>query len=227
MLVCVPNVLDAAQIVSLRERLDRSNSWVDGRVTAGYQGAPVKFNQQIDERSETAAACQRIVVSALERHPLFISAVLPNVVYPPMFNRYSEGMKFGAHVDGSVRISPHDGRKIRTDVSATLFLTNPDDYDGGELIIEDTYGRHGVKLAAGDMVVYPATSLHQVTPITRGTRTSCFLWVQSLIRDDSQRALLYEMDGAIQRLNQTNADEVARRSLIGCYHNLVREWSET
>ena len=227
MLVCVPNVLDAAQIVSLRERLDRSNSWVDGRVTAGYQGAPVKFNQQIDERSETAAACQRIVVSALERHPLFISAVLPNVVYQPMFNRYSEGMKFGAHVDGSVRISPHDGRKIRTDVSATLFLTNPDDYDGGELIIEDTYGRHGVKLAAGDMVVYPATSLHQVTPITRGTRTSCFLWVQSLIRDDSQRALLYEMDGAIQRLNQTNADEVARRSLIGCYHNLVREWSET
>jgi PKHD-type hydroxylase len=227
MLVCIPQVLDAAQIVSLRERLDRSNSWVDGRVTAGYQGAPVKFNHQIDERSETAAACQRIVVSALERHPIFISAVLPNVVYPPMFNRYSDGMKFGAHVDGSVRISPHDGRKIRTDVSATLFLTNPEDYDGGELIIEDTFGRHGVKLAAGDMVIYPATSLHQVTPITRGMRTSCFFWVQSLIRDDSQRALLYEMDGAIQRLNQTNADEVARRSLIGCYHNLVREWSET
>jgi PKHD-type hydroxylase len=227
MLVCIPDVLDAAQIVSLRERLDRSNSWVDGRVTAGYQGAPVKFNQQIDERSETALACQRIVAAALERNPTFISAVLPNVIYPPMFNRYGEGMKFGAHVDGSVRISPHDGRKIRTDVSATLFLTNPDDYDGGELMIEDTYGRHSVKLAAGAMVVYPATSLHQVAPITRGTRTSCFLWVQSLIRDDSRRALLYEMDGAIQRLNQTNADEVARRSLIGCYHNLVREWSET
>ena len=227
MLVCIPNVLDAAQIVSLRERLDRSNSWVDGRVTAGYQGAPVKFNQQIDERSETASACQRIVVSALERNPIFISSVLPNVVYPPMFNRYGEGMKFGAHVDGSVRISPHDGRKIRTDVSATLFLTNPDDYDGGELAVEDTYGRHSVKLPAGDMVVYPATSLHHVAPIIRGTRTSCFFWVQSLIRDDSQRALLYEMDGAIQRLNQTNADEVARRSLIGCYHNLVREWSET
>jgi len=227
MLVCIPQVLDAAQIVSLRERLDRSNSWVDGRVTAGYQGAPVKFNLQIDERSETAVACQRIVTSALERHPIFISAVLPNTVYPPMFNRYGEGMKFGAHVDGSVRISPHDGRKLRTDVSATLFLTNPEDYDGGELIIEDTFGRHSVKLAAGDMVIYPATSLHQVMPITRGTRTSCFFWVQSLIRDDSQRALLYEMDGAIQRLNQTNADEVARRSLIGCYHNLVREWSET
>jgi PKHD-type hydroxylase len=228
MLVCVPNVLDAAQLVSVRERLDRANeAWVDGRVTAGYQGAPVKFNQQVDERSAVALACQRIIVSALERNPIFISAVLPNVIYPPMFNRYSEGMKFGAHVDGSVRLHPRDGRKLRTDVSATLFLTNPDEYDGGELQVEDTFGRHSVKLGAGDMVVYPATSLHQVAPITRGTRTSCFFWVQSLVRDDSQRALLYEMDGAIQRLNQTNADEVARRSLIGCYHNLVREWSET
>jgi len=227
MLVCIPNVLDAAQIVSLRERLDRANSWVDGRVTAGYQGAPVKFNQQIDELSHVALACQRIVVSALERHPTFISAVLPNAIYPPMFNRYGEGMKFGAHVDGSVRINPQTGQKLRTDVSATLFLTNPDDYDGGELQIEDTFGRHSIKLGAGDMVVYPATSLHQVAPITRGTRTACFFWVQSLIREDSQRALLQYMDNAIQRLNQTDADEIARRSLIGCYHNLVRQWSET
>lgn len=227
MLVCIPNVLDAAQIVSLRERLDRANSWVDGRVTAGYQGAPLKFNQQIDELSDVAMACQRIVVSALERHPTFISAVLPNAIYPPMFNRYGEGMKFGAHVDGSVRINPQTGAKLRTDVSATLFLTNPDDYDGGELQIEDTFGRHSIKLGAGDMVVYPATSLHQVTPITRGTRTACFFWVQSLIREDSQRALLHDMDNAIQRLNQTDADEIARRSLIGCYHNLVRQWSET
>ena len=227
MLVCIPSVLDAAQLVSLRERLDRANAWVDGRVTAGYQGAPVKFNQQVDERSQVALECQRIIVPALERNPLFISAVLPNVVYPLMFNRYSEGMTFGAHVDGSVRMHPHDGRKIRTDVSATLFLTNPEDYDGGELQVQDTYGNHSIKLAAGDMVVYPATSLHNVTPITRGVRTSCFFWVQSLIRDDQQRALLYEMDGAIQRLNQTNADETARRSLIGCYHNLVRQWSET
>jgi PKHD-type hydroxylase len=227
MLVCIPNVLDAAQIVSLRERLDRANSWVDGRVTAGYQGAPVKFNQQIDELSDVAMACQRIVVSALERHPTFISAVLPNAIYPPMFNRYGEGMKFGAHVDGSVRINPQTGAKLRTDVSATLFLTNPDDYDGGELQIEDTFGRHSIKLGAGDMVVYPATSLHQVAPITRGTRTACFFWVQSLIREDSQRALLHDMDNAIQRLNQTDADEIARRSLIGCYHNLVRQWSET
>jgi len=228
MLVCIPNVLDAAQIVSLRERLDRANdAWVDGRVTAGYQGVPVKDNEQVDERSQVALDCQRIVVAALERKPIFISAVLPNTVYPPMFNRYGRDMKFGAHVDGSVRIHPHDGRKLRTDVSATLFLTNPGDYDGGELQIEDTYGRHSIKLPAGDMVVYPATSLHQVAPITRGVRTSCFFWVQSLIRDDGQRALLYEMDGAIQRLSQTNADETARRTLIGCYHNLVREWSET
>jgi PKHD-type hydroxylase len=228
MLVCIPNVLDAAQIVSLRERLDRANDgWVDGRVTAGYQGAPVKFNQQIDERSDVAQACQNIVVSALERHPMFISAVLPNTVYPPMFNRYSEGMRFGAHVDGSLRLHPRTGAKLRTDVSATLFLTDPEDYDGGELLIDDTFGRHAIKLAAGHMVVYPATSLHEVTPITRGARTSCFFWVQSLIRDDGQRALLYQMDTAIQRLNQTNADDVARRTLIGCYHNLIREWSET
>jgi PKHD-type hydroxylase len=228
MLVCIPNVLDASQLVSLRERLDHANEgWVDGRVTAGYQGAPVKNNLQIDERSDVAHACQHIVVSALERHPLFISAVLPNTIYPPMFNRYSEGMQFGAHVDGSLRIHPRNGSKLRTDVSATLFLTNPDDYDGGELLVDDTFGRHAIKLAAGHMVVYPATSLHQVTPITRGTRTSCFFWVQSLIRDDGQRALLYQMDTAIQRLNQTDADEIARRTLIGCYHNLIREWSET
>jgi PKHD-type hydroxylase len=228
MLVCIPNVLEAAQLVSVRERLDRANeAWVDGRVNSGYQSAPVKFNQQIDERSEVALACQRIIVSALERHPIFISAVLPNVIYPPMFNRYGEGMKFGAHVDGSVMLHPHDGRKLRTDVSATLFLTNPDEYDGGELQVEDTYGQHNVKLAAGDMVVYPATSLHQVAPITRGVRTSCFFWVQSLIRDDVQRALLHDMDNAIQRLNQTNGDEIARRSLTGCYHNLVRLWGQT
>lgn len=228
MLVCIPNVLDAGQLISLRARLASANEeWVDGRVTAGYQGAPVKFNQQIDERSQVALACQRIVVGALETNPLFISAVLPNVIYPPMFNRYGEGMKFGAHVDGSVRLHPHNGSKLRTDVSATLFLTNPSEYDGGELEVEDTYGRQSVKLNAGDMVVYPATSLHQVAAITRGVRTSCFFWVQSLIRDDAQRTVLYQMDEAVQRLNQTNADEIARRSLIGCYHNLVRIWSET
>jgi len=222
MLVRIPQVLNAEQLAMLREQLDHAgDAWMDGRVTAGYSGAPVKFNQQIDERSEAAAQCQHLVLSALERNPLFISAVLPNIVYPPMFNRYSEGMTFGLHVDGGVRLHP------RTDVSATLFLSDPASYDGGELQIEDTYGVHSVKLAAGDMVVYPSTSLHQVTPITRGVRVGCFFWIQSLIRDDGQRALLFDMDNAIQTLNQTNADERARRTLVGCYHNLLRQWSDT
>lgn len=228
MLVCIPKVLHTEQLAVLVQQLEHAgDAWVDGRVTAGYSGAPVKFNQQIDERAEVAAQCQSLVLSALERNPLFISAALPNIVYPPMFNRYSEGMTFGAHVDGSVRIHPHSGRKLRTDISATLFLSDPASYDGGELQVVDTYGSHSVKLAAGDMVIYPATSLHQVTAITRGTRLASFFWIQSLIRDDAQRAMLFDMDNAIQTLNRTNADEQARRSLIGCYHNLLRQWSET
>ena len=228
MLVTIPSALDASALKCLRDRLDGAGeAWVDGRISAGYQGAPVKFNQQIDERSDVAADCQRIVLAALERNPLFISAVLPNEVYPPMFNRYGAGMSFGAHVDGSVRIHPRTGRKLRTDVSATLFLSDPADYDGGELQVQDQYGLHSVKLAAGDLVVYPATSLHQVTPITRGARLACFFWVQSLVRDDNQRSLLFDLDNAIQRLNQTNADEGARRTLVGCYHNLMRQWSDT
>lgn len=228
MLVVIPQVLNAEQVSAVRERLEQAgDAWVDGRVTAGYSGAPVKFNQQIDERSDVALECQRLILGMLERNPRFISAALPNIVYPPMFNRYSDGMTFGAHVDGSVRIHPHDGRKLRTDISATLFLSPRDSYDGGELQVQDTYGMHAVKLEAGDMVVYPATSLHQVTPITRGTRVASFFWIQSLVRDDTQRALLFDMDNAIQRLNQTGADEDARRTLVGCYHNLLRQWSET
>ncbi|AIY42233.1 Iron-uptake factor PiuC [Collimonas arenae] len=228
MLIAIPEVLDAAQLSAVRQLLDQAGpAWVDGRVTAGYQGAAVKFNQQIDERSEAALQCQKIILEALERHPRFISAALPNTVYPPMFNRYGEGMNFGAHVDGSVRIHPHNGRKLRTDISATLFLSDSASYDGGELQVEDSYGMHSVKLEAGDMVIYPATSLHQVTPVTRGTRVACFFWAQSLVRDDGQRSILFDMDNAIQKLNQTNADETARRSLIGCYHNLMRQWSET
>lgn len=228
MLLSIPQVIDAAALQTVRALLDAPQAaWVDGRVTAGYQGAPVKNNLQIDERSDTAHECQRIIVSALERNPLFISAALPNALYPPMFNRYGPGMTFGAHVDGSVRIHPHSGAKLRTDLSATLFLSDPVDYDGGELQVIDTYGTHTVKLAAGDMVLYPATSLHQVTPVTRGTRTACFFWVQSLVREDSERALLFELDTAIQQLNLSGADEGARRSLIGCYHNLMRKWSDT
>ena len=228
MLVAIPNALNAQQLQEVRARLEAAgDAWVDGRVSAGYQGAPVKHNEQIDERSDVAAACQSIVLGALERHPLFISAVLPNEVYPPMFNRYGEGMAFGAHVDGSVRIHPHTGRKLRTDVSATLFLSEPDEYDGGELVVHDAFGTHRVKLAAGDMVVYPAVSLHEVSPITRGRRLASFFWVQSLVRDDAQRSMLFDLDTAIQRLNQTGADALARRSLVGVYHNLMRQWSDT
>ncbi len=144
-----------------------------------------------------------------------------------MFNRYGEGMTFGAHFDGGVRIDPRTGGKFRTDISATLFLSDPDDYDGGELEIADSYGTHSVKLQAGDLVLYPSTSLHQVTPVTRGERLASFFWVQSLVRDDGRRALLHDLDLAIQRLNQTEADEEARRTLVGCYHNLLRQWAET
>lgn len=228
MLVTIDQALDPEQLASVRELvLGASDAWVDGRATAGYQGAPVKFNLQVDERSDVAARGQAIILAALERHPLFISAALPNLVYPPMFNRYGEGMTFGAHFDGGVRIDPRTGGKFRTDISATLFLSDPDDYDGGELEIADSYGTHSVKLQAGDLVLYPSTSLHQVTPVTRGERLASFFWVQSLVRDDGRRALLHDLDLAIQRLNQTEADEEARRTLVGCYHNLLRQWAET
>jgi PKHD-type hydroxylase len=227
MLVHVPALLDSEQLAHFRKQLDAGNApWVDGRVTAGHQGVHVKQNQQIAEGSSTAIELGNIVLSALERHPLFISAALPHRVYPPMFNRYQGGMHFGSHVDGSVRLMPGTGDKIRTDLSATLFLAAPDSYDGGELLIEDTYGTQTVKLPAGDMILYPASSLHQVNPVTRGMRMACFFWVQSMIRDDGQRTLLFDMDNAIQRLTATNADEGARVRLTGCYHNLLRMWSD-
>ncbi len=227
MLIHIPNVLTPETVSAMRVRLDQAgDAWVDGRATAGYSGAPVKHNRQIAEHSPIARELGETIVSAIERHPLFISAALPNQVYPPLFNRYEPGMTFGSHVDGAVRILPN-GMKLRTDVSATLFLTGPDEYDGGELLIEDTYGVQQVKLPAGDMIVYPATSLHQVTPVTRGVRLASFFWVQSLVRGDAQRAMLFDMDTAIQRLNASGADAQARRSLVGCYHNLLRIWSET
>ena len=228
MMIVIPEVLTADQVAALRAALlGAEDAWVDGRVTAGFQGAPVKLNRQIDERSEVAALCQAQILGVLEQHPLFISAALPDAVYPPMFNRYGEGMTFGAHVDGAVRLDPRTGRKLRTDLSATLFLSGADDYDGGELEIADAYGVQAVKLNAGDMILYPATSLHQVTPITRGERLAAFFWVQSLVRDDARRTILFEMDGAIQALNRAGADEAARRTLVGCYHNLLRQWAET
>ncbi|WP_395062965.1 Fe2+-dependent dioxygenase [Paraburkholderia silvatlantica] len=227
MLVHVPDVLTPEQVRTLRARLDHADdAWVDGRATAGWSGAPVKRNVQVAEHTPIARELGDMVLAAIERNPLFISAALPNQVYPPLFNRYEGGMTFGSHVDGAVRVLPN-GVKLRTDVSCTLFLSSPDEYDGGELVVEDTYGVQEVKLPAGDMIVYPATSLHQVRPVTRGARVASFFWVQSLVRDDTKRALLFDMDTAIQRLNASDADAQARRSLVGCYHNLLRIWSET
>jgi PKHD-type hydroxylase len=227
MIVSIPDVLSPADAAAMRAQLEASDAWVDGRATAGYQGAPVKRNQQIEQTAPIALDLGDRIVASLERHPLFISAALPNKVYPPLFNRYEGGMQFGSHVDGAIRLVPGSGARVRTDISITLFLTPPDEYDGGELLIEDTFGVQEVKLPAGHAIVYPGTSLHQVRPVTRGARVSSFFWVQSLVRDDTQRAMLFDLDGAIQRLNASNGDEAARRTLVGCYHNLLRMWSDT
>ncbi len=227
MLIRIPALLSAEQAAKIAAQLQSAgDAWVDGRVTAGFQGEPLKRNRQIDERSTLARELGDVVLAALERHPRFISAALPKRVYPPMFNRYEAGMQFGAHVDGAIRLIPGSGIKLRTDVSATLFLSPENSYEGGELLIEDTYGTHSVKLDAGDLVLYPATSLHRVSPVTRGVRLASFFWVQSMIADDAQRALLFDLDSAIQRLNASNADETARTTLIGTYHNLLRMWAE-
>lgn len=224
MLLAIPNVLTAEQLAKTRELLAHAE-WVDGRATAGYQGAQVKRNRQIDERAPLARELGTIVLGAIERNSLFISAALPNRVYPPLFNRYEGGMHFGNHVDNAVRFHPADGSKFRTDLSATLFLSAPEDYDGGELQIEDTYGVQQVKLPAGHMVLYPASSLHRVTPVTRGARIASFFWIESMVRDDADRALLFDLDTAIQRLAATGGDETARLSLTNCYHNLLRKWA--
>jgi PKHD-type hydroxylase len=200
--------------------------WVDGRVTAGYQGAPVKNNQQLDEASPMARELGNFVLAQLERNALFISAVLPNKVYPPMFNRYGEGMHFGTHVDGTVRMIPGSSQKLRTDLSATLFLASPQAYDGGELIVESDFGSQSVKLAAGDMIVYSSTSRHRVNAVTRGQRLASVFWIQSLIRDDAQRAQLFELDGTIQRLTETGADADSLVRLTAHYHGLLRAWTE-
>lgn len=227
MLLKIPQLLRSDQVRLIRAKLDAAGAaWVDGRVTAGHQGAPLKRNLQIAENTPLALELGDLILAALECNPLFISAALPNHVYPPMFNYYEAGMHFGSHVDGAIRIIPGNGLKIRTDISATLFLSDPNEYDGGELMIEDTYGVHSAKLTAGDMLIYPSTSLHQVSPITRGTRVASFFWIQSLIKDDAQRSLLFDLDTSIQRLNASKADETARTNLTGCYHNLLRMWGQ-
>jgi PKHD-type hydroxylase len=226
-LLQIPKLLDPGQVRSLHERLAAAGAaWVDGRATAGHQGAQVKRNRQIAEDAPLARELGEPILAALERNALFISAALPSRVYPPMFNRYEGGMHFGGHVDGAVRLVPGAGVRIRTDLSATLFISQPEDYDGGELLVEDTYGAHKVKLPAGDLVLYPATSLHRVTPVTRGARLASFFWVQSMVRDDAQRALLFDLDMAIVRLTRDAPGHEALVALTGCYHNLLRMWAE-
>jgi PKHD-type hydroxylase len=230
MLVTIADVLTVEQVAAARQKLAAAE-WTDGRVTAGYQAQEVKRNAQIPEGSPVARVVGDIVLAGLARSPLFMSAALPLRVFPPMFNSYSGGQTFGTHVDTAIRQLATTGQRIRTDLSATLFLTPPEEYDGGELIVEDTYGSKSVKLPAGHMVLYPATSLHRVAPVTRGARVSSFFWIQSMIRQDSQRTLLFDLDSSIQRLA---ASDVAKEEsvkatsvqLTGVYHNLLRQWAE-
>jgi PKHD-type hydroxylase len=227
MFVRIPQVLNADHLVRLRTALAGDIApWVDGRVTAGHQGALVKSNQQIEEGSATARDLGTLVITQLERNPLFVSAVLPHRVYPPMFNRYDVGMHFGTHVDGAIRQIPGTGQKLRTDLSATLFLTAPDSYDGGELVIDSDFGSQEAKLAAGDLIVYTSTSRHRVNPVTRGRRLACVFWIQSLIRDDDKREQLLELDRTIQQLTQRAVDPDVLVRLTAHYHSLLRLWSD-
>ena len=225
MLLAIPNVLTPAQVAEARATLEAAE-WVDGKATAGHQGARVKDNLQLPVDSPVAREVGKTILQAIGKNPLFMSAALPLHILPPMFNRYSGGQTFGNHVDGSIRTIPGTGHRLRTDLSCTLFFAEPTEYDGGELIIEDTYGSKSVKLPAGHMILYPSTSLHQVTPVTRGTRLCSFFWLQSMIRDGGQRRLLFEMDVAIQRLGAENATHPSVVQLTGVYHNLLRQWAE-
>jgi len=229
MLLHVPAILDAAQVARFREALERGE-WIDGKATVGAQGAQVKRNQQLADGSPLARELGAAVLAALAASPLYHSAVLPLRTLPPRFNRYQGGGTYGLHVDGSVMHVAAPGQPpvtMRTDVSCTLFLCEPGEYDGGELVIHDTYGEHEVKLPAGDLVIYPSSSLHRVEPVTRGARLASFFWVQSLVRDDARRRMLFELDASIQALTQAGADRAALLQLTGLYHNLLRQWAET
>src|SRR5579884_2127962 len=215
MLLAIPDVLSAAQVAQARQILDAAE-WIDGKATAGHQSARAKDNQQLPEGS----------LAALGQNALFISAALPKHVFPPLFNRYRGGQSFGTHVDNAIRQVPGTAHRIRTDLSSTLFLAAPEEYDGGELIVEDTYGTHSVKLPAGHMILYPATSLHHVRPVTRGARICSFFWIQSMIRDDGKRSLLFDLDVAIQRLNRDAPEHPSAVQFTGVYHNLLRQWAE-
>jgi PKHD-type hydroxylase len=230
MLITIAEVFSKEQVAEARQQL-LAAEWIDGRVTAGYQAQEVKRNAQIPEGSPVHQAVGEMVLKGLARSSRFMAAALPLRVFPPMFNSYAGGQTFGTHVDTAIRQDARTGQRIRTDLSATLFLTEPDAYDGGELIVEDSYGTHSVKLPAGDMVLYPATSLHRVEPVSRGARVSSFFWVQSMVRDDGQRTLLFDLDTAIQRIAASESAQAAgvkesSVQLTGVYHNLLRQWAE-
>jgi PKHD-type hydroxylase len=225
MLLQIPDVLTSDQVAQARRRLDGAD-WIDGRVTAGHQSARVKDNLQLPEDHPVTRELGDMILAALGRNPLFLSAALPLRVFPPLFNRYEGGQAFGNHVDNAIRQVAGTAARLRTDLSATLFLAGPDEYDGGELLVEDTYGVHSVKLAAGDMVLYPSTSLHHVRPVTRGARIASFFWVQSMVREDGERTLLFDLDAAIQRLNVDLPDHPSAVQLTGVYHNLLRRWAD-
>lgn len=225
MLLHIPQILNADEVAEFRRRLDAAD-WTDGRETVGPQGAKVKRNEQLPDNSPLRAQLGQAVLAALKRNPLFFAATLPRKILPPRFNRYAGGGEYGFHIDGAV-MSIGEGEHLRSDVSCTLFLNDPADYEGGRLVISDTYGEHAVAMAAGDAIIYPSSSLHRVEPVTRGARLASFFWIQSLVRDDSQRRMLFELDTSIQKLTQDGADQDAILQLTGVYHNLLRLWSET
>ncbi|WP_315728642.1 MULTISPECIES: Fe2+-dependent dioxygenase [unclassified Bradyrhizobium] len=228
MLVCIPEVLSKSDVAEFRRIMDAAE-WEDGRSTAGAQSAMVKRNEQLPADGEVARALGQRIVSALTKNPRFLSAAIPLQIFPPLFNRYaaSGGHHFGIHVDNAVRGDPLTGLRIRTDLSITLFLAEPEEYDGGELVIEDTYGSHEVKLPAGDAVLYPSSSLHMVTPVTRGARVASFFWMQSMIRDAHVRSMIFDLDNVIQGLaGRLGRDDPETVRLTGIYHNLIRYWAE-
>jgi len=225
MLLQIPEVLTAEQMAACRKLLETDN-WIDGRTTAGHQSARAKNNLQLPEDHEYAKQLGDTILAALERNPLFMAAALPLKVFPPLFNRYQHGQSFGNHVDNAIRQVTGTPHRVRTDLSATLFFSDPEEYDGGELIVEDTYGVHSVKLPAGHMILYPASSLHRVQPVTRGARLASFFWIQSMVRDDGERTILFDLDVAIQRLITDVPNHPSIVELTSLYHNLLRRWAD-
>lgn len=225
MLIRIPELLTAEQVAECRAELEQAN-WTDGRDSAGYLSAGVKNNTQLPEDGPAARKLGELILRALDRNPLFTSAALPFKVLPPFFNRYAGGQSYGRHIDGAIRQLGGTARRVRTDLAATVFLTPPEDYDGGELVIDDTFGPRSVKLPAGDMVLYPGTSVHRVEPVTRGARLAAFFWIQSHVREDARRTILFELDAAIQRIAADVPSHPAVVDLAGVYHNLLRTWAD-